>query len=152
MNAGRSESVQKVTGTLPTPTAYSVLAERKSRRKGRPRHRPRARHYQRANGRCGKSKALFEYVGQHYDDVLVTLEYDKRVVAAIRALPRWARHWDATSNIWRIHPGYAERLAAALIHLGYTVWTITEAQIVPGKGNAGLPARPGSLQSQGLRC
>jgi hypothetical protein len=53
--------------------------------------------------------------------VLVSLRYDKRAVFAIRALPPWARHWDATSKVWRIHPGYAERLAAALRGLGYTV-------------------------------
>jgi hypothetical protein len=53
--------------------------------------------------------------------VLVSLKYDERAVTAIRALPPSTRHWDATSKVWRIHPGYAEQLAAALRRLGYTV-------------------------------
>jgi hypothetical protein len=53
--------------------------------------------------------------------VLVSLKYDKRAVTAIRALPPSTRHWDATSKVWRIHPGYAEQLAATLWRLGYTV-------------------------------
>jgi hypothetical protein len=73
------------------------------------------------DGRCENLDVWFEHVGEYFDDVLVTLEYNERAVAAIRALPQWAWHWDATSNVWRIHPGYAERLAASLRSLGYTV-------------------------------
>jgi hypothetical protein len=68
-----------------------------------------------------KFTVWFEHLGEYYDDVLVSLKYDKRAVAAIRALPPWAGHWDATSKVWRIHPGYAEQLAATLWRLGYTV-------------------------------
>jgi hypothetical protein len=63
----------------------------------------------------------FEHLGEYYDDVLVSLEYDKLVVAAISALPVWAGRWDTNFKVWRIHPGYADRLAADLRHLGYTV-------------------------------
>jgi hypothetical protein len=44
--------------------------------------------------------------------VLVSLKYDGRALTAIRALPPSTRHWDATSKVWRVHPGYAEQLAA----------------------------------------
>jgi Helix-turn-helix domain len=67
----------------------------------------------------------YERLGDNFDDVLVSVKYDKRAVSAIRmlleALPEWAGWWDADSKVWRIHPGYAERLAASLRRLGYTV-------------------------------
>jgi hypothetical protein len=53
--------------------------------------------------------------------VLVYFEYDKSVVAAIRKLPPGAGHWDATSKVWRVNPGYADRLVVTLRDLGYTV-------------------------------
>jgi hypothetical protein len=62
-----------------------------------------------------------EWIGEYYDDVLVSLKYDKRAMRAIRALPDWARYWDSTCKVWRIHPGYAERLVVTLRDLGYTV-------------------------------
>ena len=80
--------------------------------------RPRRR--QRADRRS-ENVVVFERLGQYYDDVRVRLEYDKPAVTAIRALPDWARHWDEESGVWRIHPGYAERLADVLSSLGYTI-------------------------------
>jgi hypothetical protein len=109
-----------------TKTKGRRTRRRGSHRKLRPTATPGSRlgthQYQRANGRCKNFKVRFERLGQYYDDVLFTLEYDKRAVAAIRALPQWARYWDATSNVWRIHPGYSERLAVDLRHFGYTVY------------------------------
>jgi hypothetical protein len=107
---------------LQAQTASRVPAKRKFRRTKRPGHRLQASQIRRANGRCETFKARFEYVGLDYDDVLVTLEYDERAVAAIRALPRWARRWDGSAKVWRIHPGYSERLAVDLRHCGYTVY------------------------------
>lgn len=64
----------------------------------------------------------FEWIGEYYDDVLVYFEYDMGVgVAAIRKLPPWAAHWNATSKVWRINPGYTDWLVATLRDLGYTV-------------------------------
>jgi hypothetical protein len=94
---------------------------RKLRPTALPEYRLGARQRQRADGRCENLTIWFEHLGEYYDDVLVSLEYDKRAVTAIRALPPSARHWDATSKVWRIHPGYAEQLAATLRCLGYTV-------------------------------
>jgi hypothetical protein len=79
------------------------------------RSRPR-----RGGGRCEDFVVLFEHLGEYYDDVLVSFRYNQRIVAAIRALPSGAGYWDATFKVWRIHPGYAERLATALRGLGYT--------------------------------
>jgi hypothetical protein len=111
----------------------------------------RARQCQRADGRSENFDAWFERIGKHFDDVLVTLKYEKPAVAAIRAVPSWTRWWDATSKVWRIHPGYAERLAADFGHLGYTVygeWAIVESQIgaglSPGEGQPMQLAKPGS--------
>ena len=73
----------------------------------------------------------FEHVGEYFDDVLVTLKCNRRAAKAIRALPRWAGHWDAASRVWRIHPGYADRLADDLLGLGYSV-AVTE---VSSKGS-----------------
>ena len=114
-----------------TKTKRSRPRRRGGRRKVLPTApaRLRARRSRRAGGSSENFDARFEYVGKYYDDVLVTLEYDKRAVAAISALPQWAWSWDATSNVWRIHPGYAERLATNLRHLGYTVWTTTGSHI-----------------------
>jgi hypothetical protein len=53
--------------------------------------------------------------------VPVDFEYDDSVVAAIGKLPPWAGQWDATSKVWRINPGYADRLVVTLRDLGYTV-------------------------------
>jgi hypothetical protein len=94
---------------------------RKLRPTAPPGYRLRARQRQRADERYDGSAVLMEHLGEYYDDVLVSLKYDKRAVTTIRALPPWARHWDATSKVWCIHPGYAERLAADLRRLGYTV-------------------------------
>lgn len=111
-----------VAKNLQALTVSRVRATRKSRRTGRSAYRPGIRHYQRANGRCRKFKARFENVGLDYDDVLVTLEFDERAVAAIRALPRWARGWDESAKVCRIHLGYSERLAVNLRHYGDTVY------------------------------
>jgi Helix-turn-helix domain len=101
----------------------------------------------------------FEHVGEYYDDVLVSFEYNKRTVAAIRALPPGAGYWDPTFKVWRVHPGYAERLAAALIHLGYTVcgrWTSAESQIGTGQscgeGNSTQLVRPGTGTQKAPHC
>ena len=78
---------------------------------------------------CGARKRTenfvvwFEHIGAYYDDVLVSLRYDKRAVAAITGLPSWAGWWDPDFQVWRIHPGHAEPLAAGLQDLGYTIWT-----------------------------
>jgi hypothetical protein len=63
----------------------------------------------------------FEWIGEYYDDVLVTHEYDERAVKATRALMTGAGYWDAYFKVWRIHPGYADRLVVTLRDLGYTV-------------------------------
>jgi hypothetical protein len=94
---------------------------RKLRPTALPRYPLRARQCQRPGGRCENSAVWFERLGEYFDDVLVSLKYDKRAVSAIRALPPSTRHWDATSKVWRSHPGYAEQLAATLRRLGYTV-------------------------------
>ncbi|WP_131812139.1 hypothetical protein [Mycobacterium mantenii] len=67
---------------------------------------------------------MFEHIGEYFDDVLVSPIYgarSERAVAAINALPSWARRWDAAFEVWRIHPGYADRLAINLSRLGFTV-------------------------------
>jgi|SRR5271163_2668562 len=97
------------------------VGPRKLRPTGRPRYRFAARQSQQVHRRCENVAIWFEHLGEYYDDVLVSLKkYDKRAVAAIRAFSPWAQ-WDATAKVWRIHPGYAERLAADLQSLGYTV-------------------------------
>ena len=113
--------------------------------------KPKRSRSQRLGGRRENLVVWYERIGEYYDDVLVTLEYDERAVAAIRALPHWAQHWDATSNVWRIHPGYARRLVAALRQLGYTVcggWSSMESQtgaaLSSSEGNVPQLARPGS--------
>ncbi|WP_096287297.1 hypothetical protein [Mycobacterium ahvazicum] len=54
--------------------------------------------------------------------MLVNFEYnDEPAVVAIVALPVWARWWDSAFKTWRIHPGYADRLAACLRSRGYVV-------------------------------
>jgi hypothetical protein len=56
----------------------------------------------------------FDGPNEYFDDVLVILlEYDERAVKTIRALPSWARHRGATSEVWRIHPGYPTGLRPA---------------------------------------
>jgi hypothetical protein len=94
---------------------------RKLRPKASQECRLRAHHGQRADGRDANFTVWYEHLGEYFDDVLVSLKYDKRAVTAISALPSWARHWDAASNVWRIHPGCADELAAVLGRLGYTV-------------------------------
>jgi hypothetical protein len=94
---------------------------RKLRPTAPPQYRLRARQCQRADGRSENFAVSYERLGEYFDDVLVSLKYDKRAVTAIRALPPSARHWHATSKVWRIHPGDAEQLAATLRRLGYTV-------------------------------
>ncbi len=54
-------------------------------------------------------------------DVIVTMEFNETAVAVIRALPSWARTWDAASGAWRIHPAWADRLAARLRRIGYQI-------------------------------
>jgi hypothetical protein len=93
----------------------------KLRPTAQPRYPLRARQCQRADRRCENFAVWFEHLGEYFDDVLVSLKYERRAVRAIRALPPWTRHWDATSKVWRIHPGYADQLAATLWCLGYTV-------------------------------
>ena len=88
-------------------------------RQPRPKRSGRAR-----SGR--ENVVVLESLGKYYDDVLVSLEYDKPALAAIRALPDWSRYWDPEFHVWRINPGYAARLAAALRRLGYTVWWATK--------------------------
>jgi hypothetical protein len=94
---------------------------RKLRPTATPEYRLRARQFQRSGRRREDLVVLFEHLGKYYDDVLVSFEYDKCAVAAIKALPSGAGYWDATFKVWRIHPGYADRLAADLWSLGYTV-------------------------------
>jgi hypothetical protein len=85
-------------------------------------YRLRARRDRCAGGRSQDFEVLFERLGHDYDDVLINVEHnDEPAVAAIVALPLWARWWDSTFKTWRIHPGYAQRLAANLRSLGYTV-------------------------------
>ncbi|ORJ57788.1 hypothetical protein [Mycobacterium simiae] len=85
-------------------------------------YRLRAHRFRRAVRRDQGIAVLFEHLGHDYDDVLVNVEYnDEPAVAAIVALPLWARWWDSTFKTWRIHPGYADRLAASLRSLGYRV-------------------------------
>jgi hypothetical protein len=69
----------------------------------------------------------FEHLGEYYDDVLVSFEYDEPAVAAISALLSWDGWWDVDFQVWRVNPGYADRLAAALRDLGYTVRCPTKA-------------------------
>jgi hypothetical protein len=126
---------------------------RKLRPTSPPQCRLRARRYQRAERRSEKFVVCFEHLGEYYDDVLVTLEYDKRAVTAIRELirelPPWAGRWDTDFKVWRIHPGYADRLAADLKQLGYTIRgreTIKEPQVRPtsslSQGNSGQQTMP----------
>jgi len=84
-------------------------------------YRLRAGRSRRKDGRSKNIDIWFERIGEYYDDVLISFEDDGPAVAAIRALPLWAGWWDADFQVWRIHPGYADRLAAALQDLGYTV-------------------------------
>src|SRR5258708_34961401 len=84
---------------------------RKLRPTAQPRYPLQAGQCQRADGRYENFAVWFERLGEYYDDVLVSLKYDKRVTA-IRALPPSARHCDATSMVWRIHPGCAAGLSA----------------------------------------
>jgi hypothetical protein len=63
--------------------------------------------------------AHFELLGEHYDDCIVTFCYDPRVIAVLKAMPRWARHFDA--GAWHIHPGRIELVALCMRALGYTV-------------------------------
>jgi len=94
---------------------------RKLRPTAPPDYRLRVAQCQRADERYENSTVLFEHLGEYFDDVLVSLKYDKRAVSTIRAFPPSAGYWDTTFKVWRIHPGYAERLAADLRRLGYTV-------------------------------
>jgi hypothetical protein len=100
------------------------------RRRGGPRQRQptapggyrlRAHRSRRADGRSENLTVWFEHLGEYFDDVLVTHEYDERAVKATRALLTGAGYWDADFKVWRIHPGYAERLVVTLRDLGYTV-------------------------------
>jgi hypothetical protein len=94
---------------------------REHQRSTRSGSRLQTRRRQRADRHSEHFDVWFERIGQYYDDVLVSLEYDKPAVTAVRALPDWARHWDDESGVWLIHPGYAERLADVLSSLGYTI-------------------------------
>lgn len=67
-----------------------------------------------------KTPIRFEYPGP-LDDVIVTMEYSAPAVGAIRNLPQWARTFDAATRTWRIHPAWADRLAASLRRRGYEV-------------------------------
>jgi hypothetical protein len=74
-----------------------------------------------STGRSEKPTVWFEHLGEYHDDVLVSLAHDEPAVAATRALLSWTGWWDADFQVWRVNPGYAERLAADLRDLGYTV-------------------------------
>ena len=63
----------------------------------------------------------FEYPSSAIHDVIVTMDFDQAAVHAIRALPKWARSWDAASGTWRVHPAHADRLAAALRRIGFQI-------------------------------
>ena len=68
------------------------------------------------------SAVRFERIGAHYDDFLVSLiKYDQHAVDVIKSLPHWTRSWDPMAQVWRIHPGYAEPLAASLRRIGCTI-------------------------------
>jgi len=58
----------------------------------------------------------FEYPGP-IEDVIVSMEFSRPAVRVIRDLPSWARTFDA----WRIHPAWADRLAASLTRIGYEI-------------------------------
>jgi hypothetical protein len=66
------------------------------------------------------SKAVLEYVGAGYDDVLVLLgQHDVDAAALIRQLPTWAREkHPSAGGVWRVHPGFAGRLRCGLRRLG----------------------------------
>ncbi|MGO8767969.1 MAG: hypothetical protein ACLQIK_14470 [Mycobacterium sp.] len=63
---------------------------------------------------------MFEHPGP-LDDCIVTLEYTQAAVHTIRDLPSWASTFDAGSKTWRIHPAWADRLAASLRRIGYEI-------------------------------
>jgi hypothetical protein len=64
----------------------------------------------------------FETFGPR-EDVLIHATYDPDVVRIIRQLPPFARTYEAASRCWRVHPAYADKLAAVLTRLGFQVVT-----------------------------
>jgi len=68
-----------------------------------------------------RSTILLERGGRH-DDVTISMRYyDSHAVKIIRELPGWARHFDAETKAWRVHPQYAAGVAAALRRIGCAV-------------------------------
>ncbi|MGO9382397.1 MAG: hypothetical protein ACLP4W_09940 [Mycobacterium sp.] len=71
---------------------------------------------------AGTCAVLFEVMGRDCEDVLVFLQrFDATAVAVIRTLPAWARHWDAATRVWYIHPGVAGTPADRLARIGYRI-------------------------------
>jgi hypothetical protein len=65
---------------------------------------------------------VVERIGRHYDDAVLSFSgFHAASVAMLKGLPPWARHWDAECGVWRIHPGYADRVAESLRRLGVRV-------------------------------
>lgn len=82
-------------------------------------------------GQRHPSKASLEYLGAGHDDVLVNFDkFDTDAVALLRQLPKWARRWDASAGVWRIHPRFAPGLAKALRRLGLDV-EVLGAKVTP---------------------
>lgn len=107
---------------------------------------PRVPQSGRAGGRRKYVDVSFEHCGEYYDDVLVSLRYEKHAVAVIKDLPSCARRWDQAFKVWRVHPDYAGALAARLRDLGYTV---VESGARRRSGRRGvLGCRPRAEKSQ----
>jgi len=62
----------------------------------------------------------FEHYGP-LDDTVITMDYSQPAVRVIQALPKAARTFDAASRTWRVHPAWAEPLAASLRRIGFEV-------------------------------
>lgn len=62
------------------------------------------------------------------DDVLV-FTVDPAAGGIIRALPRYARHFDKRARVWRVNPGAAERVAAALTRQGFDVRVLDKSGV-----------------------
>jgi hypothetical protein len=75
-------------------------------------------------------RVVFEHLGRHYDDVLVTFAFDAELVELIRALPHWARRYDNATRAWQVHPWFAAALANAARRLGFGV-TVIDKTVTP---------------------
>lgn len=69
-------------------------------------------------------RVVFEHLGRHYDDVLVTFAFDAELVELIRQLPHWARRYDNAARAWQVHPWFAAAVANATRRLGHEVIVI----------------------------